>query len=178
MYCSSVWVSQRRSKEAQIVSIAVSVFVDWLSLSNTESEANPKNNLMMRRAGLSRPKQSRTWDPTGPQTYNITVYLISFFQRYLWLVVFGFIEVEIWRITKHLEVLLVQPENLCSGINVVDFSSYYDLETRWKVWVFTCSHWNHTCIGSSPHFLLTEDYQRSFDWWSSYFIIYNDTMGN
>ena len=29
-------------------SIAVSVFVDWLSL----SEANPKNNLMMRRAGL------------------------------------------------------------------------------------------------------------------------------
>ena len=31
-------------------SIAVSVFVDWLSL----SEANPNNNLMMRRAGLSR----------------------------------------------------------------------------------------------------------------------------
>ena len=30
--------------------IAVSVFVDWLSL----SEANPNNNLMMRRAGLSR----------------------------------------------------------------------------------------------------------------------------
>ena len=34
-------------------SIAVSLFVDWLSLSNTESEANPNNNLMMRRAGLS-----------------------------------------------------------------------------------------------------------------------------
>ena len=32
-------------------SIAVSVFVDWLSLS--ESEANPNNNLMMRQAGLS-----------------------------------------------------------------------------------------------------------------------------
>ena len=32
---------------------AASVFVDWLSLSNTESEANPKNNLMMRRASLS-----------------------------------------------------------------------------------------------------------------------------
>ena len=30
--------------------IAVSVFVDWLSL----SEANPNNNLMMRRVGLSR----------------------------------------------------------------------------------------------------------------------------
>ena len=26
--------------------------MDWLSLSNTESEANPNNNLMMRRAGL------------------------------------------------------------------------------------------------------------------------------
>ena len=35
-------------------SIAVSVFVYWLSLSNTESEANPNNNLMMRRACLSR----------------------------------------------------------------------------------------------------------------------------
>ena len=34
-------------------SIAVSLFVDWSSLSNTESEANPNNNLMMRRAGLS-----------------------------------------------------------------------------------------------------------------------------
>ena len=34
-------------------SIAASVFVDWLSLSNTESEANPNNNLMMRQAGLS-----------------------------------------------------------------------------------------------------------------------------
>ena len=34
-------------------SIAVSLFVDWLSLSNTESEANPNNNLMMSRAGLS-----------------------------------------------------------------------------------------------------------------------------
>ena len=33
--------------------IAVSLFVDWLSLSNIESEANPNNNLMMRRAGLS-----------------------------------------------------------------------------------------------------------------------------
>ena len=34
-------------------SIAASVFVDCLSLTNTESEANPNNNLMMRRAGLS-----------------------------------------------------------------------------------------------------------------------------
>ena len=35
-------------------SIAVSLFVDWLSLSNIESEANPNNNMMMRRAGLSK----------------------------------------------------------------------------------------------------------------------------
>ena len=31
----------------------VPLFVDWLSLKNTESEANPNNNLMMRHAGLS-----------------------------------------------------------------------------------------------------------------------------
>ena len=31
----------------RLVSISVSLFVDWLSLSNAESEANPNNNLMM-----------------------------------------------------------------------------------------------------------------------------------
>ena len=31
-----------------IDSIAISVFIDWLSLSNTESEANPNNNLTMK----------------------------------------------------------------------------------------------------------------------------------
>ena len=34
-------------------SIAVSIFVHWLILTNTESEENPNNNLMMRQAGLS-----------------------------------------------------------------------------------------------------------------------------
>ena len=41
------------SVDSNADSIAVSVFVDWLGLSNTESEANPNNNLTMRRAGLS-----------------------------------------------------------------------------------------------------------------------------
>ena len=40
------------SVDSNADSIAVSVFVDWLGLSNTESEANPNNNLMMRQAGL------------------------------------------------------------------------------------------------------------------------------
>ena len=35
----------------EIDSSVVSLF-DWLSLTNRESEANPKNNLMMKRAGL------------------------------------------------------------------------------------------------------------------------------
>ena len=34
-------------------SIAVPLFVDWLSFKNTESEGNPNNNQMMRHAGLS-----------------------------------------------------------------------------------------------------------------------------
>ena len=32
------------SVDSNADSIAVSVFVDWLGLSNTESEANPNNN--------------------------------------------------------------------------------------------------------------------------------------
>ena len=40
------WISQHTRAD----SIAVSLFVDWLILS--ESEANPNNDLMMRRAGL------------------------------------------------------------------------------------------------------------------------------
>ena len=40
--------------QTNVDSIAFSLFVDWLRLSKTESEANPNNNLMMRRAGLSR----------------------------------------------------------------------------------------------------------------------------
>ena len=40
-----------RITKVWVDSIAVSLFVDLLSLSNTESEANP-NNLMMRRAGF------------------------------------------------------------------------------------------------------------------------------
>ena len=41
-------------EEVRQDSIAVSLFVDWLSLSNSENtEANPKNNLMsMRRSGF------------------------------------------------------------------------------------------------------------------------------
>ena len=46
-------VQSNLSVDSNADSIAVSVFVDWLGLSNTESEANPNNNLMMRRAGLS-----------------------------------------------------------------------------------------------------------------------------
>ena len=44
----------REDGEGYLDSIAVSLFVDWLSLSNTESEANPNKILMMRRAGLSK----------------------------------------------------------------------------------------------------------------------------
>ena len=45
--------NDQRGFVERLVSISVSLFVDWLSLSNTESEVNPNNNLMMRQAGLS-----------------------------------------------------------------------------------------------------------------------------
>ena len=48
-----VKIMTREGFVERLVSISVSLFVDWLSLSNTESEVNPNNNLMMRRAGLS-----------------------------------------------------------------------------------------------------------------------------
>ena len=47
---------QKLSVNLQLDSIAVSLFVDWLSLSNRN------NNLMMRRAGLSTYSRAETGD--------------------------------------------------------------------------------------------------------------------
>ena len=45
-----------QKSEYQVDSIAVSVFVVDIELTNTESETNPNNNLMMSRGALSSTK--------------------------------------------------------------------------------------------------------------------------